>query len=329
MSSSTSGGELDAFTNGGEHSKSNFGSANSRPITNKPESEFANGIRALLPRTSDTTPIDGGYLSNVDICSLPTIQELRKATPVLNAFVQKLTSMSPHSRVAFLKRFAPSDADDMGDDDGGQGACDYDTHSDDAGSCRDDTGVVKTTSSMPIFDTAKNDFQKHATVFAYRYYLAIGFMRMLLLQSTARCDICSGSPGVVDFCRCQSGDLLCYKCDKLRHELFPCSRHRWILVRDAATGEQSPSTTIDACFLMCLLPNDVVIQPSNNAGLESAAAACNIADKSWISKVGKMIGVGSFAAVSCTNQINFSDLFSSNPCSCARRPMYGLQKLPL
>ena len=113
------------------------------------------------------------------------------------------------------------------------------------------------------FDSTDTPFQKHASLFARRAYVSVGFQKSLLLETEALCDDCNVfAPGVLDYCRSPSGDRLCYQCDVARHEFVPCWRERWVLVRvgddcssaalraksetPAETGSRSPSSGSDS-----------------------------------------------------------------------------------
>ena len=112
------------------------------------------------------------------------------------------------------------------------------------------------------FDSTDTPFQKHASLFALRNYVSVGFQKSLLLEGDSRCDDSNEpSPGVVDYCRSPSGDRLCYSCDAARHELVPCWRERWILTRvgddrsaaqratvetPSEAGSQSPASGTDS-----------------------------------------------------------------------------------
>jgi len=96
------------------------------------------------------------------------------------------------------------------------------------------------------FDSTDTPFQKHASLFALRSYVSVGFQKSLLLEGDARCDDCNEpSPGVVDYCRSPSGDRLCYSCDAARHELVPCWRERWILTRVGDNRRSAHGATVE------------------------------------------------------------------------------------
>ena len=127
--------------------------------------------------------------------------------------------------------------------------------------------------SAAQFDSPSTDFQRHASLFAFRQYTSLGLLQTLLLEKGAKCDDCGGdSPGVVDLCRCPSGDRVCYPCDGKRHDLSPCPRERYILVLGSA-----------GVVLRLLLPNEFVRLP------ESVCTNV-VADEKWIQTKGANAG---------------------------------------
>ena len=140
--------------------------------------------------------------------------------------------------------------------------------------------------SSPAFSAPSQESLEEASLFARRHLEAHGYYYSLLLEDGAMCDECHCMPpGVVDTCRSLAGDRLCFSCDQRRHEICPCCRERWILVRvDVAVGEKrlrDPDLHIP-CYPRQLRPNEFV----SLAGA-SRTEVSNIAHPTWIAQRGE------------------------------------------
>ena len=229
----------------------------------------------VLPHlTVSVDPTTGIATSTANVSGIIS-RDLEAARPRLLEFAEYLQSMSAEDRESL---FAAQVAENSlkASDFGGGG---YDYTSEVGGGAGGDSGEGVGASAVPSgghkkssdaqFDSPSTDFQRHASLFAFRQYTSLGLLQTLLLEKDAKCDDCGGdSPVVIDLCRCPSGDRVCDKCDFKRHQLSPCPRERYILVRCSA-----------GVVLRLLLSNEFVRLP--------ASLSTNIvADDTWIETYG-------------------------------------------
>ena len=209
---------------------------------------LAAALRELLPGISaQLGHRDGVTAGSVRLSSHSVQQELEKAGPALKAVVDALRSRTAGQRMNLFDKFTASagyNADESstgggysgeggGAVDEGGGAVDESMDEgggagNEGGGAGDDGGgdgsagkaakPVTAAAARREFDSTDTPFQKHASLFALRSYISVGFQKSLLLEGDSCCDDCKEpSPGVVDYCRSPSGDRLCYSCDAARH----------------------------------------------------------------------------------------------------------------
>ena len=133
-----------------------------------------------------------------------------------------------------------------------------------------------------VFGSTDTDFKRNVNTTAFLSMQQLGRVYHRLLHAKAKCTDCSATPGVLDTCRVVFGELLCYTCDRTRHEISPCARCRYVL--SSVDGSSRP-------VLISLHPNDFIIPDiggdiaeatgNNDVGMVNIVAA-----RDWIQRRG-------------------------------------------